>query len=463
MHRRLVSLAVSLTLPLASLAAEPAEPTETVVRMKVQPMAAPKPALKYQLLPELSEMNPGNPVLGYLKCFGDQNNFFFGEVPASERNRWLEMPLKDLPVDKLRHYGGWALRSADSAARLDTPDWQILLHLQRDGARALLPEVQQMRSLASCLKVRLRGEIADRRFDDAIVTAKTLLAMARHIDKHPTIVARMVGATVARVFALDPLEEMIQQPGCPNLYWALANLPDPLIDVQGAADGERSIFDRELSLIDETEPMTDAQLQKAIQLLVDLFPLVPGRWQGFSGQLDACVKDQARVDAARGRLTESGTSAEKTKQFPPAQVILLDEKRAYQSLRDDVLKYASLPYWQAEPMLAENQQKALNPKETLLAPLSKQVLAARMRLTLLDQRIALLRCVEALRIYAADHDGKLPVQLDDVPVPLPVDPVTGKAFSYKLDGATATLHGTPPRGKEKDTAYNRRYEVNIQK
>ena len=81
----------------------------------------------------------------------------------------------------------------------------------------------------------------------------------------------------------------------------------------------------------------------------------------------------------------------------------------------------------------------------------------------LEQRIALLRCVEALRLYAAAHDGKLPVLLADAPVPVPVDPITGKEFRYSLEGGTALLRGTPPSGLEKNAAYNVRYEIKIAK
>ena len=31
-----------------------------------------------------------------------------------------------------------------------------------------------------------------------------------------------------------------------------------------------------------------------------------------------------------------------------------------------------------------------------------------------------------------------------------MDPITGKPFLYELAGDTATLHGTPPVGQEKD-------------
>jgi glutathione S-transferase len=53
----------------------------------------------------------------------------------------------------------------------------------------------------------------------------------------------------------------------------------------------------------------------------------------------------------------------------------------------------------------------------------------------LEQRIALLRHVEAIRMYAAAHEGKVPPKLSDVDVPLPLDPFTGKPFRYEvIDG-----------------------------
>src|SRR6266851_1040589 len=108
---------------------ETPKPNEVLVELTVAPIPVPKPALKYQLLPELKEMNPGNPVQGYLKCFMEQQNFFFNQTSAENREKWAEMPLKDLPREELRDYGGSALRRADYAARLDTTDWQVLLKL----------------------------------------------------------------------------------------------------------------------------------------------------------------------------------------------------------------------------------------------------------------------------------------------------------------------------------------------
>ncbi len=158
----------------------------SIIRLTVQPMAAPKPALKYQLLPELRELSPGNPIQAYLKCFMEQQNFFFSKESQANREHWQTMPLKDLPLQELRASGygpagSSALRQADYAARLDTPDWQILLQAKSEGINLLLPDVQQLRMLASALKVRFRLEVAEHRFDDAVHTAQTLFALACHL------------------------------------------------------------------------------------------------------------------------------------------------------------------------------------------------------------------------------------------------------------------------------------------
>src|SRR5271168_4554881 len=104
---------------------------EAAVRLTVRPMPAPKPALKYQLLPELRELKSGNAAQNYLKCFMEQRYFFFSKEAAAERARYETMPLGELPADKLRQYGGFILRQADWAARLDAVDWQNLERIQK--------------------------------------------------------------------------------------------------------------------------------------------------------------------------------------------------------------------------------------------------------------------------------------------------------------------------------------------
>jgi hypothetical protein len=427
---------VLVAFPPAGRAQPPADRPEMVIRLSVQPMAAPKPALRYLLLPELREMQPGNPIPNYLKCMMDQDFTAPQEVLSPS-----------------------ALRQADWAARLDKPDWQILQKLKVEGIGLLIPDVQKLRSLANALQGRFHEEVAQRRFDDAIVTAKTMFAMSRHMAEHPTLIGDLVGIAIAYV-AIGPLEEMLEQPGCPNLYWALTALPNPMISLAGGIEGERVMIGSEFHELSDTAPMTADQINTLARHIDKVrefdksFKLTTRAW------LEARAKLKNVVRAARARLVESGLPEELLLRFPAAQVILLDEKREYEVRRDEIMKLMSLPAWQFSALHAQvRRPKEFNLFEFLL-PAVHKVRQAQGRL---EQRIAMLRHVEALRLYAAAHDGKLPTTLSKINVPLPVDPFTGKPFRYALDGATAHLRGTPPPGQETVAGYNIHYEITIQK
>jgi hypothetical protein len=63
-----------------------------------------------------------------------------------------------------------------------------------------------------------------------------------------------------------------------------------------------------------------------------------------------------------------------------------------------------------------------------------------------DRYAALLRVIEALRDYAAGHGGMPPARLEDVKgLPVPEDPMTGKAFGYEVKGNVVILDATPPK------------------
>ncbi len=445
-----------------SQAQQPTAPPETLIRLTVQPAPAPRRALRYLLLPELDEMNPGNPIQNYFKCFMEQQKFFFDKESVERREKLLVMPLKELPATELRTYGGSALTQADWAARLDTPDWQILLKVKTDGVSLLIPEVQQMRPLASALKVRFRAEVALGRFDDALRTAKTMFAMARHLGEHPTLVGNLVGYTIANM-AIGVLDEMLQQPGCPDLYWALTNLPSPLVRLDKGIEGERALVLTEFRDLDPTAPMSADQLKRFIAYIDILLgggkPLELKK--GVQAWLDARTKDEGKVSAARRRLIESGLAEDRVVRFPAEQVILLDEKREFEVRRDDIMKTMSLPAWQSEA-LADQAPPAREPALFAHA-LLEGVSGVRLPQARLDQRIALLRHIEALRLYAADHNGTFPAKLTEIPVPLPDDPFTGKPFRYEVNGTTAHLRGSPAASMETDPGYKVHYEVTLQK
>jgi hypothetical protein len=143
-------------------------------------------------------------------------------------------------------------------------------------------------------------------------------------------------------------------------------------------------------------------------------------------------------------------------------VILLDEKREYEVRRDDSMKLMNVPIWQVQTLAAEIE-KAHKAPTVFAETLAEGLYNVRKAQARLDQRIALLRHIEALRLYAADHHGSLPATLSNLAVPLPDDLTTGKPFRYEVIGTTAHLRGSPPMGEEKNAGFNVHYEVTIQK
>ena len=427
---------LSCAVAIASAVATPQPRAEMLIRLTVDATPAPKPALRYLLLPELKEMTQGNPIPNYLKCILEQESTGTNE-----------------PLGRL------ALKQADRAARMDKPDWQILPKLKTDGIGLLLPDLQKMRQLAAELQSRFRDEVALRRFDDAVVTAKTMFALSRHMGEHPTLIGDLVAIAIATI-AIGPFEDMIGQPGCPNFYWALTALPHPFITLDKGMEGERILADAVLRELDDTNPMTTAQLKKLIAYIDRLRAFESDRLRKKTGEwLAERAKDEKTLVAARARLVEHGLRADRLALFSPSQVLLLEAKLDYEIARDDDMKFVFLPTWEALPRL--NNQRPKDP------PLFDSFLSSLYRVRLaqgrLEQRLALLRHVEALRLHAADHGGKLPAKLSEVAVVLPVDPFTGKAFRYELIDGVAHLRGTPPAGQESVPVYNLHYEIMIRK
>jgi hypothetical protein len=461
MPRVFCATAVFSMLVLPCRGQEAAAKPELLIRLSVAPARAPEPALKYLLLPELREINPGNPIQGYLKCYLEQYRFVFDEEEFDRRKTLLAMPLDELPAPQSPEFGRFALAQLDTAARLDNPDWQILLRLKADGFGTLLPDVQAMRPLGRALAVRFRAEIAAGRFDDAIRTAATMFAMARHLGEHPTYIGSLVGIAIAAI-AINPLEEMLEQPGCPNLYWALTNLPDPLVSMKTGMEGERLTiwgFTRELY---RTTPMSAEQIKKFIDLNDKLISAsspntVNG---GLKGYLAARTKDAQKLAAARKRLVDSGLPEASVKTFPPDQVILLDEERELRARFDELAKTLILParIFEALYEKASAAKRAPAIFADAFLPFHQGARRAQARI---EQRIALLRHIEALRLYAAENGGGFPASLSDVSVPLPDDPFTGKPFRYEASGKTAHLRGTPPNASENNRFFRVHYEITL--
>jgi hypothetical protein len=427
-----------------------------------------KPVSRTYLLPQYAESIPGNSVQMFLRCFMERSNMF-GQAESELREKWNAAPLKDLPAGQLRNYQDALRQDMYDAARMTNVDWQLWYFLKRDGYSVLLPDAQKMRALASAMKPRVRGEIAAGDSEAAIHTLKTLFGLARTFKSHPTLIGFLIGLAITTE-ALGAVEELIQLPGSPNLYWALMDLPQPFLTLRLGIEGERLMIGAAFeSLKTSPSAVADSVVLKQIEAL-DAFLRLDSKEKGKpeSEQVNFKVSVQTRgtsadeVKGARARLVELGLNADHVKSWSALHVVLMDEVMQCEYYRDELSKFINLPYWQAKPgmdgVLVEIGQRIKKwPSLAFVLPLAN-VQRSQARLT---QRIAYLQIIEAIRLHAQKNGGSLPEKLADIKLPLPVDPATGKSFEYSVRGGVATLHGENLYpGTE---LLNRYYEIRLSK
>jgi hypothetical protein len=86
----------------------------------------------------------------------------------------------------------------------------------------------------------------------------------------------------------------------------------------------------------------------------------------------------------------------------------------------------------------------------------------RMNSKRLDNHVNALQVVEAIRHFAATHDGQLPKALSDIKdLDVPNDLMSGKAFEYRRTASGATLKSAIPEGFKERHAIH--YEITLKK
>ena len=178
-------------------------------------------------------------------------------------------------------------------------------------------------------------------------------------------------------------------------------------------------------------------------------PILPAWFPKDSAPEDPAAKSPD-LPAARNFVARTkGLSADKAEAMPPAQVLVLYIVGTSREDWDDFHRAAYLPYPQARPFFEAADKRLREVPNTEGHVVSR---SAHFRFEQGDVEtdrarvaVAALRVIEALRMHAAAHDGKLPDKLDDVTeVPIPSDPGTDRPFEYSRDGDTATLVSVVP-------------------
>jgi hypothetical protein len=435
----------------------PASPWGLDRALTVSPSPAPSPALKYLLLPLSSELKEGNAVPIYLRLVYEQSDAarkFRTETPK----KWNAMPLDKVPLDEAHAFMKqmWNFYGQlELGARRTRADWNYTLDAG-DPIGILLPDVQTMRSYAPPMILQARVALAERDYAAAAHHLQTGFAFSRHVAGGLFFIQGLVGIALAGQFA-DTVDEFIERPDSPNLCWALTALPRPLIDLRHQVEVEYRMLEMQFpELGDLDRPRTAEQWDGVLRRFRTEARRVSGLAEpkGPFFPKDTAPGDPASkspdLPAARAYIARTkGLTAENVEAMPPAQVLLLYFVGTYHDFRDDLFRGAYLPFPEALRWYAAANRRlaAAPPSEAktmaqMLLPALDRVAQSQARL---DRRLDMLRVVEALRVYAAAHDGKLPDKLDEITeAPVPRDPGTGKAFSYSRDGDTATLLSESP-------------------
>lgn len=497
---------IALAASLSSAGNLPAQSTSesSVTRLELTPAGLPIPALRFSLLPELREQSPGNGASYYRKA-GELFRKISGQGGGIHEllDQWEKLPLAELPRDDVRKLLELYKEPLDlihRAARSEYCDFELAQRTRDEGFFYVLREVDYLNALSPLLGVKIRLELAENRPDLALQSLKTTYAMSRHLGEEPCLVCSLVGMVRFTSRANKALELVLSHPKTPNLSSSLLALPKPFLDVRRPLQGEKllvaCLVPGLLEVVNnpDAEPMKPEQLAKveenlnfmgvrqlrevllggSREVLGPLFRAIPSQIGGRNlNRLLLGTMIQSRHEAAKKALVEGGWRRDQIDKWPHLQVALMHAVLEHDQLLDEVLQWQALPYWQAahQREALANKVHALRqpgpdspaiPLTLLLHPRLERLLIFRDQM---DRHFAALRVIEAIRLYATLHAGKFPSTLADISeVPMPVCPISGKKFEYRLEGERALLSSPPvPKAVEKFQLQPLRYEITLQR
>ncbi len=444
-------LGQSATEPAAESTQPRKPPTQRIVRMTVEPAAEPVPAMKYTLLPTEPDQIGGDAMTLYYVIMDRVANIRGENNKSDDRiDQWLDTAPSDLPKEQvgalLKDYDN-VFRVLDLATRQSDCQWNF--QVKRLGFDTELPALSRWQYFARVLALRSRLQIAQGHYDDAIHSLRMGLAMAKDAAEGPTFIQKLVGMAMVSRQDLRQIECLIAAHGSPNLYWAIAALPNPFINLT------RGLYFEGQVLYWTIPQLADARDNKLTRQQWKALPkIIMNRLQSvFAGQ--EIMPDIAKgivpttvLPGARQYWHKRGLTDKEIDEMPLEQVDMVYGLHLYDRAWQDMIKWSTLPYWQAQAGFRRVDAAIRETSKAIGGGfLPTQMVKYCTEQAMLQQHLAALQTIEAIRIYAATHQGRLPATLAEMTdPPAPITPITGRLLQYEVDGNTFTVNAPAPEG-----------------
>ncbi|MBC8352635.1 MAG: hypothetical protein H8E66_11635 [Planctomycetes bacterium] len=458
-----------------------AEQVQQVWDLQLTPASEPRPALKYQLRPPYRMQQPGDATPHYYRAllmdaelpsdlkkqYVDRSEHWSGDDDASreEMRKWLakyHQVYKELLIATYRERVDWDLRIRDLKGM--------------ETIAFLLPDAQRMRDLGRMLQIKARLEISEGHFDEAIETLRVGYRLSYAVAQTPTLINDLVGVAITSMMTVE-LTRLVAQPDAPNMYWAIASLPHPVIDMREAMDWERSVPWKIFPLLRDPENAvrTSDEWRQFVTESYTKFHELSGDYAGKPGPMSELMATglvMKNYPLAKQALIEGGMDRERVDAMPVGQVIAIHTSRSLEYAYDETFKWMLLASGDIYERGAATERRlreeghfgeggrplGILPIGGLLIPAVSQAWFAAARL---ERQLAAVQTIEAIRLYAASHDGELPKSLDEIEsVVVPSNSVYLKQLEYRVDGKQAVLE-TVPRSKDRRRSDVYRYQLRV--
>lgn len=431
----------------------------------VEPAGEPVPALKYRLYPAKWELTSGSAlmhynraVISFLRLPNDERRKLQSEEWTSGTGEGSKPTAEELrkQVEALK----FVFQEIHELALSENFQWDhhfrnmtgLKIYMYR------LNDVQEIRSLARLLQVKIRHQLLQGDHDGAISSITDGIRLAEFVGQGETLIQKLVGIGIQSMMQRS-LMNVIETPGCPNLYWAIATIPRPLSRVSESVSWELDNITRVLPVLAEAETAvwTADQAAEKWKSMVNDLTVLSNENSSMVARTTIAIVGVSQADQAKQYLLSQGFLKERVDAMPGSQAVLAMTAWELRKIGHDLGKAYLLPPVERRRLAAEESERHdafINKNRGgslsaiiggLLFPAVRQAAEAEVRREMGYQRLMTL---EAIRMHV-DVTGELPKQLEDLKdAPAFPDPYTGLPFGYSTsrspEGTVVTLKSAGP-------------------